>query len=203
MDKNKAIIVGVIIILVTIAAAFYILNSKEMPFSSNTNQALVTQSPSKTLKEYLDNSGFSFKYPDDVEIRNIEVKDDITYSNLELTSNQAKGKILIKVTDTQLKSADELFAKEDGKKDIKEIKIGGISGMQLQMDNKILAGAIGQNILFTIEVDMQNQKYWQSVYGVILSSFSFVSQEENVQTQEQPSLDDSSGDAVLEEEIIE
>lgn len=202
MNKNKAIIVSVVIVALTIATAFYILNSEKT--TSNTyKQAPIAseKQPSKILKEYIDDSGFSFKYPDDVQVGKIEINDSITYSNLELTSSQAKGRILIKVADTQLKSIDEWFSEEGLKRNIEEIKIGEISGSQLQMDDKIIAAAINQNILFTIEVDTQGYKYWQSVYNTILSSFSFVSQKENVQTQEQ-SLDDS-GDAILEEEIIE
>lgn len=204
MNKNQAIIVGSIIVAVTIIVAFYILNSGKTPVSSNTNQTLVTseKQPSKSLKAYFDNAGFSFQYPNDVQVDNIEIKDNITYSNLELTSNQTKGKVLIKVVDTQLKSVDDWFAKEGLKGDIKEIKIGEISGGQLQMSDKVSAVAINQDILFTIEVDTQNQKYWQSVYDTILSSFNFVPQEESAQTQE-PFLDDSLGDAVLEEEIVE
>lgn len=204
MDKNKAIIISSAIVALTIVAAFYILNSGKTPVSSNTNQTLVTseKQPSKSLKAYFDNAGFSFQYPNDVQVDNIEIKDNITYSNLELTSNQTKGKVLIKVVDTQLKSVDDWFAKEGLKGDIKEIKIGEISGGQLQMSDKVSAVAINQDILFTIEVDTQNQKYWQSVYDTILSSFNFVPQEESAQTQE-PFLDDSSGDAVLEEEIVE
>ncbi len=179
MDKNKAIIVSVVIVVVTIIAAFYILNSKKTisPVSSNTNQTLVAseRQPSKTLKKYSDDAGFSFQYPNDVQIGKIEIKDSVTYSNLELTSNQKKGKILI--------------------------KIGGISGGELQMDNKILAVAINQSILFTIEVETQNQKYWQSVYETILASFNFVSEKENTSTGAQ-FLDDL-GDAVLEEDIVE
>lgn len=204
MDKNKAIAISVVIVVLTIVAAFYILNSGKTPVSPNTNQTLVTseKQPSKILKDYFDNAGFSFKYPNDVQVGKIEIKDSITYSNLELTSNQAKGKILIKIADTKLQSVNDWFAKDKDLDDIKEIKIGEISGGQLQKGDKISAAAINQDILFTIEVETQNQKYWQSVYGTILSSFSFVPQKESAQTQEQ-FLDDSSGDAVLEEEIVE
>lgn len=205
MDKNKAIIVSVVIVVVTIIAAFYILNSKKTisPVSSNTNQTLVAseRQPSKTLKEYSDDAGFTFQYPNDVQIGKIEIENSITYSNLEFTSNQIKGKILIKIADTKLESVDDWFTKQAVKGNIKEIKIGGISGGELQMDNKILAAAINQSILFTIEVETQNQKYWQSVYETILTSFNFVSEKENTLTEAQ-SLDNL-GDAVLEEEIVE
>ena len=201
MNKNKAIIVSVVIVILTIVAAFYILNSGTVPKTPENQTPLAFEKqPSKILKEYVDDAGFSFKYPDDVGVSKIEVKDSITYSSLEFTSTQAKGKIIIKVTDKNLKSVDDWLANEGLRGGIKEIEIGEISGKEVNMNNKITAAALDQNILFTIEVDTQDGKYWQSVYNTILSSFSCVSQEESAQTQE--SLDDSN-DAVLEEEIIE
>ena len=201
MNKNKAIIVSVVIVILTIVAAFYILSSATTPKTPENQTPLAFEKqPSKILKEYIDDAGFSFKYPDDVGVSKIEVKDSITYSSLELTSTQAKGKIIIKVTDTKEKSVDEWFAKEGLKGSIKEIEVGEIAGYEVNMNNKITTAFLDQNILFTIEVDAQSKNYWQSSYDTILSSFSFVLQKESTQTQE--SLDDSS-DAVLEEEIIE
>lgn len=206
MDRNKAIIVTIVIVVTTIIADFYILNSGKTTssVSPNTNQTLIAseKQPSKTLNEYSDNAGFSFQYPNDVQVSKKNTNDSATYSSLELTSNQAKGKILIKIEDTKLKSFDDWLAQDKALLgNIKEIKIGEIPGGQLQVDNKIIAAAINQNILFVIEVDTQNQKYWQSVYGTILSSFNFVSQEGNIPIEVQ-SWDDS-GDAVLEEDIVE
>lgn len=202
MDKNKAIIASIVIVILTIVAGFYVLKSETTP-KTQENQISISseRKPSKTLKEYIDDAGFSFKYPDDVKVSKIEVKDDITYSSLELTSREAKGKILIKVTDTKLKSTDEWFAKEGLKGSIREIEVGEISGKEINMNNKIIVAALDQNILFTIGVDTQDGRYWQSVYNTILSSFSFVSQKESTQSQE--SFDYSSDDAVLQEEIIE
>lgn len=209
MSNKKIIILGVVIVVVvSIVTMFYVFNSKKTatPISSNTyenqTQAALEKQPSKDLKEYSDDAGFSFQYPNDVQVGKIEIKDSITYSSLELTSNQAKGKILIKIADTRLASVNDWFAKEAVGGNIKEIKIGEISGGQLQMDNKILAAAINQNILFTIGADTQNQKYWQSVYDIVLSSFNFVTQEGS-NVSEAQSSSDSSDDAILEEEIVE
>jgi len=206
MNKSKAIIVCIIIVAVTIIAAFYILNSGKtnLPVSSNTNQALVAfeRQPSKTVKEYVDSSGFSFKYPQDVQVSKKDTTNDATaYANLEIISSQAKGSISVKVSDTKLKSIDDWFL-ENELTFTKEVKIGGLSGKEANVNNKIISAALDQNILFTIEVYTQNQKYWQSVYDTILSSFNFVSQEEEDSSGTQ-SLDDSSSDAVLEEEIVE
>jgi len=203
MNKNKAIIVCVIIVVVTIIAAFYILSSGKtnLPVSSNTNQALVAseKQPSKTLKVYTDSSGFSFKYPQDVHVSKKDTTNDATtYANLEISSSQAKGSISVKVFDTKLKSIDDWFL-ENKLIAAKEIKIGEISGKETNMNNKIIATGLDQNVLFTIEVDSQNQKYWLDVYESILSSFNFVSS----QVSSPQSSDISPDDVVLQEETVE
>jgi len=202
MNKNKAIIVCIIIVVVTIIAAFYILNSGKtnLPVSSNTNQALVAseKQPSKTLKEYLDSSGFSFKYPQDVQISKKDIANDPTaYASLEISSSQMKGSISVKVLDTKLKSIDDWFL-ENKVTAIKEIKIGEISGKEANMNNKITAAGLDQSVLFIIEVDSQNQKYWVDVYRTMLSSFNFVPSQASSQLP-----DSSLDDVVLQEETIE
>lgn len=208
----KIIILGSVIAAGGIIATFYVFRSQKpiSPVSSkpqNNESILVSEKhPSKTLKEYADDSGFSFKYPEDLLVTKKESNDSTTYANLELTSNQTKGNILIKITDTKLKSVNDWFKESklsQSSSEKKEIKIGEISGTQAQVDNnKLLAGALNQDILFTIEVNSQNQKHWLKVYDIILSSFKFVAQKTS-DTGAQP-LDDSSGsDAVLEEETIE
>ena len=202
MNKNKAIIVCIIIVVVTIIAAFYILNSGKtnLPVSSNTNQALVAseKQPSKTLKEYLDSSGFSFKYPQDVQISKKDIANDPTaYASLEISSSQMKGSISVKVLDTKLKSIDDWFL-ENKVTAIKEIKIGEISGKEANMTSKITAAGLDQSVLFIIEVDSQNQKYWVDVYRTMLSSFNFVPSQASSQLP-----DSSLDDVVLQEETIE
>ena len=201
MNKNKAIIVCVIIVVVTIIAAFYILSSGKTPVSSNSNQAFVAleKQPSKTLREYVDDAGFSFKYPEDVQINEKDVANDLTaYASLKISSSQAKGSISINVLDTKLKSVDDWFL-ENNYTSTKEIKIAEMFGKEANMNNKITAVALDQSVLFTIEVDSQGQKYWVDIYETILSSFNFVpSQVSSLQ-----SSDSSPDDVVLQEETVE
>ncbi len=204
MSKNKAIIIGSIIVVVTIIVVFYILNSGKTnsSFSSNANQTLVAseKQPSKTLREYSDDTGFSFQYPSDVQVNKKDTTNDSTaYANLEIIG-KTKGGISVKVLDTKLKNIDDWFL-ENNYTSTKAIKIGKISGKEANMTSKIIGATLDQGVLFVIEVDTQGQKYWENVYGTILSSFSFVSQGENTSTGAQ-SLDNS-GDAILEEETIE
>lgn len=213
MVSNRSIkiilITIIIIIIVGGSIVFYLLQPKKTisPISKpQENQTIPVslEQPSRTLKVYTDDSGFSFKYPDDVQVSTKDINDTITYADLELTSNQTKGSILIKIADTKLKSVDDWFKESkliSAMTNKKEIKISDITGSQVQVDNKLLAAVLNQDILFTIEVDSQNQKYWLNVYGTILSSFNFVPQKTNDTATQ--SLDDSNSDAVLEEDTIE
>lgn len=203
----KIIIIGIIAVG-AIGASLYIFRSQKTvsPISKpqENTKIVIENQPSKTLKDYTDDAGFSFKYPEDVVVTKKDANDPNAYSHLELTSDQTKGSISIKITDSKFKSVDDWFRQNkliQSLRNKKEIKIGEISGSEIQVDNKLLAAALNQEVLFTIEVDSQNQKYWLSVYENMLSTFDFVPKTTS-DTVDQP-LDDSNADAVLEEETIE
>lgn len=209
----KIIVVTIIIVTITaLGIVFFLVQPKKTisPISSTNLATKVTDisenSPSEDLKEYVDDSGFSFNYPNDIQIGKIEISDNITYANLELTSSEAKGSISIKIADTKLKSVDDWFL-ENKISTLsaikKDIKIGQILGQEVTVANKLMAATLDQGILFTIEVDHQNQKYWQTVYDTILSSFNFVSEQSKIETETIPMGDSSSSDVILEEETIE
>ena len=203
MKKSLAIpIVTIALITIVVVIIFFLLRPKNIvsPISSkDLNTEIVTsrEQPSKQLKEYVCVSGFSFNYPDDVLLEERKLTDDTVYEDLYLTSNQTKGNIVIKIADTRIKSLEELFPQIVT---AKETKIGDLMGREINENNKQTAIALDQGIIFTIEVDHQNQKYWQTVYGTILSSFNFVPQQSS-ETETIP-LDDSSS-VILEEETIE
>lgn len=214
MNKSLAIRLSIAcgIFAVLASVAFYLLKPKSTvsPISSVNPPTKVTDilenMPSEQLKEYLDDSGFSFNYPNDVQISKKEISDNITYANLELTSSKAKGSITIKIADTKLKSVDDWFL-ENKISTLsaikKDIKIGDILGQEVTVANKLMAATLDQGILFTIEVDHQNQKYWQTVYDTIASSFNFVPQQTKIETETAPLEDSSGSDVILEEETIE
>lgn len=205
---NKSLVIKTIIISILIAGigagAFYILESKKTisPISQRSveNKIIaVEKEPSKTLKVYTDSTGFSFKYPQDVQVSKKDTTNDATaYANLEISSSQAKGSISVKILDTELKSIDDWFL-ENNYTSTKEIKIGELFGKEANMNNKITAAALDQNVLFTIEVASQNKKYWVDVYQTMLSSFNFVSQQAPLSVVS----DSYPDDIVLEEETLE
>lgn len=180
---------------------FYTTQSKKTISSQPLENKIdfVEKEPSKTLKVYTDSAGFSFKYPQDIQVSKKDTTNDATaYANLEISSSQAKGSISVKVLDTKLKSIEDWFL-ENKLTVAKEIKIGEIAGKEANMNNKITAAALDRNVLFTIEVDSQNQKYWVDIYQTVLSSFNFVPQ----QASSPQSSDSSPDDVILQEETVE
>ena len=186
---------------------FYILQPKKpiSPISSkqieNNNITTSEKQPSKTLKDYTDSAGFSFKYPEDVKVKTLDTSDSATYSSLDITSLEVKGSMSLKVLDTKLGSIDEWFLENKlAASTKKEIKIGEILGKEINANNKIIAAGLDQGILFTIEVDPQNQKYWTNVYNTMLSSFNFVPAQSQVKSS---APDTSSSDVTLEEDTVQ
>jgi len=210
MTKNLAfrmIIVSIILTVVTAGSAFYLFRPKNTvsPLPKESKNFLTSKTlPSKTLKEYTDDSGFSFKYSEDVVVVKKEVKDSSTYADLELNSTKAQGNILIKIEDTKLESFEDWLLENKlttTSAAVKDIKLGDLSGWETKLDNKLIALSLDQHILFTIEV-ISYDKYWLDVYNTILSSFSFVAGEATSATEGNVS-DVAGDDIILEEETIE
>lgn len=204
----RVVILCIILIIVAIGSAFYIFRPKNT-ISSVSKETKTTgeleKLPSKTLQEYVDESGFSFQYPEDVSVTKKEVKNDTTYADLLLTTSlqHQKGGIFIKVLDTKFKSPKEWFTENKiaTSSTVRDIKIGELSGQEIKGTNRIMAAAIDQNILFSIDV-RDYDKYWLEVYDTILSSFTFV-QNQSRPVSDNTSPDTFGDDVILEEEIIE
>ena len=200
----KTILISSLVTIIVVgSSAWYLFKNKQTisPLSEDTTTVVLKELPSKTLKEYVDDSGFSFKYPGDVVISKKEINDDDTYTNLELTAKDIRRSILIKITETQLKSIDDWFLENKLATPIKDVELGGLSGKETRALDKLTAVALDQGVLFTIELN-SGSEYWLSVYTTTLSSFAFV------QTQVEPVADSASpdfaeGDVILEEEVIE
>jgi len=200
----KTILISSLVTIIIVGSiALYLFKNKQTisPLSEDTTTVVLEKLPSKTLKEYVDDSGFSFNYPEDVVISKKEINDDDTYTNLELTAKDIRRSILIKITETQLKSIDDWFLENKLATPIKDVEFGGLSGKEAKALDKLTAVALDQGVLFTIELNSADE-YWLSVYNTTLSSFAFV------QTQVEPVADSASpdfaeGDVILEEEVIE
>ena len=201
----RTIIIGIILTALVAGGAFYLFQPKNTTSTPQESKNLLESSvPSKTFKEYVDESGFSFRYPDDVVINKKDIKDETIYADLELNSPKAKGNITIKIMDTKIKSLEDWFLENKLSSlsaSVKNSRIGDLPGWEIKFDSQLTTISLDQNILFTIDVNPQGE-YWVSVRNTLLSSFIFVEkqQESSLDTQ---STDPAESDIILEEEVIE
>lgn len=171
--SKKTIIISVF--LLGLIIAMFILTSKKSPAPVLPIQKVEKITVSNTFKEYQDPSGFTFSYPDNLTITNNEVTDNVTYSDIQLSSNGVNGSISIKITDSKFKTIDDWLKLNKG--DSKETKLGNVKAVEVTTSDRLLLGAIDQGIFFDIEVPLVEKDFWTVVYGKILNSFTFVQPE--------------------------
>ena len=199
MDKRIIAIIAPLFILLGLGGTYVYYQTKIASRLPSAKEILKV--PSKSLNEYTDGSGFSFSYPDNVMVQKKEAAASV-YADLQLVSSNIPGSITFKVADPKLATSSAWVRKNDKlESSKKEITVAGIAGYELKAEKGLLTGFIDQGILFTIEVDFQNEKdFWQDIYGTFVETFAF--------TQAEKESDGSGlgleGDVTFEdEEIVE
>lgn len=206
---NKRITILIILLIgITIVTGGFIVQS--LVTSNNTTPTnILTQpetniEPSSKTKEYIDASGFSFKYPDDVTVEKLEATDDTIYSQLKLSA-QIEGSVVIIVQDTEFKTFEDWKVSNNTVSNVKEVTLGSLKGNEVHVGTLTRTIAIDQGILFSLDLDAkENKDYWDKVYEGIRTSFTFKAPENSVSTGTTTSADTGAGDDVIfEEEVIE
>lgn len=173
---NKKILIFLIIIIVLLGVGYKVFLFKQPNLSSPSLSKLVETEnvqPSKTLKNYIDESGFSFNYPDNLSISSNELKEDNYYAQLQITTKDVGGSLALNITDSKYKTIND-WIKTFTNKTSKEVDLGSLKAMEIESDGKILLGALDSGIFFNIEVNFGESKdYWMSVYQTVLKDFAF------------------------------
>lgn len=209
MRKNYIISIVVILVIAVIGGGIFVFtkaNNEEtvapVALDSMEKQPLL---PSSTEKQYEDESGFKFRYPDNFDIKVNEL-DDKTYADLELTSKDATGSIAIKVTDTKIDSLDEWVKDNESEVDsstVKDVDFADISAKEIESEDKILLVSLDQGALFAIRTTIpQEKEFWKNSYQKVISTFEFYNPAKNTGSAGNSSAGPS--DIIFEgEEIIE
>lgn len=205
------------IILITFFSAVFVVGAivlfnireskKNLAKGVNSRNSITTVTekiPSKTLKEYSDESGFTFDFPDNIKIERKE--NDSLYSDLILSTSDVNGNITFTVSDSKYDSLESWKSNNSGKLTgllINESSLGNLTGISFNNKDKITLVAIDQGIEFEMVVDYKDQKkYWENVYNSIKDSFSFITPSASQSTNTESET--SSGEVVFEgEEIVE
>jgi len=146
--KNKIIVVVVLGILAAGAGTWLVMSRSEKKSETTVEQKTeeVAPIPEIALKQWKDEAGFIFEYPENLKIKQ-NTEDNESYANLEITAEGRVGQIKILAQDTKLKGIEERNKEK--------------------MEDK--RGRIDQGILFTIEADAG----WEEELETIDKSWQF------------------------------
>lgn len=207
---NKKIIILLIIGVLLLSVGYKAIFNKQNQSLSSSSLSQKTQvlntEPSKVLKNYSDPSGFSFNYPDNLSVLNNELKDVNSYAQLQLTSKDSSGNLLLNITDSKFKTIED-WTKTFPNTTPKEVTLGSLKAMEIENNGKILLGALDSGIFFNIEANLADpangagkKDYWKSVYASVIKDFAFVSPSQTASSGGSDQSDDVSFDS---EEVVE
>lgn len=175
MNKRLVTIIGGVVVLLVIAGAVFIFQLKKAP-SVISPVGELEKEPEVKLATWEDPAGFSFSYPQDLEIDSHE-EDRQNYAHLELTSADREGKILIWVKDTNYSTIDAWVKGEAGEKEqIFDTELSGEPAKKVAYSEpgKLVTATIDVDALVLVEMFPDEEGYWQGVYDQVLTSFTFV-----------------------------
>ena len=179
MNKKTVVLFGLIVILI-IGIVWALSFRPQGPLTSPklSQEGIQKQiNPSEILIEYNDPSGFTFSYPDNLSIVKNEVEDDITFADLQLSSNDISGSLSFKITESKLTSLDEYLKINKITQTPKEVSMGKLEAIEVKLGDRLILASLDQGVLFNIEVPLIEEDFWMKVYKDILTNFSFASPE--------------------------
>lgn len=176
-------------ILVLAGSLFLIKNKNKQALLSPLTQNQTGESATQTAPDltYTDQSGFSFKYPKSLSLKDLTPADEAYYSVLSLTDGKKELKITIKDIGTEIISPSN--ATLTG-----AVTLGGLSAKQYKTSSSELTIATDQGVLYQVESPVD--PLWENIHDIIVSSFTLGQSQDT----KQPG---SSSNTVYEEEIVE
>lgn len=180
----KRLIFLVLGIIATISVAVVLLvnvTKKEKitsPIDENNKEKVVDgQKLSDNLKEYIDSSGFKFKYPDNFSVSTSDQLNENIYSLLTLSSDEMTEKTSLLVEATSAKSLDDWLTQNSqkiSKEKLQKTKLADLEAIQYEKDNKVITVAYDTGVLFTIITELTSKRETMlKLNETILSTFAF------------------------------
>lgn len=177
MNKKFLIIGGMVGFLLILGVAILLVSQKSSFLLSPivSDEKAVGEEAVK-LMTWEDPAGFSFTYPENIEIDPHE-EDEENYAHLELTSSSHSGRIIIWVKDnnyTDIEKWASQEATEGGQ--IFDTELGGEPAKKIAYVEpaKLVTVTIDVDALVLIEMIPDGEGYWQEVYDQVIDSFAFI-----------------------------
>ncbi|MBL7150769.1 hypothetical protein ISS86_02475 [Candidatus Microgenomates bacterium] len=205
--KNKKLLIILAVVLVLSIAAIIIFKSKQKTgIDTPLDSPTVESSSVAKLTVWDDPAGFSFSYPEEIEI-DPHSEDEENYAHLELIlSSEPGGRIIIWVKESDFTDIEDWAeATAGGQIFDTELDAEPAKKIAYSEPTKLVTAAIDVDALVLIEMIPDKKGYWQKVYDKILSSFKFIplEGEETAPVQAEPAEPASANIIEEAEEMIE
>ena len=152
-----------------------------------------------------DPAGFTMQYPEALSV-NKHDEDKVNYAHVELTDPEHPGGLIVWVKDLPRGVTDTAsWAKKAatpssaisfdttlGNQPAKKLLVSGAA-------KTVTAGVVWDGVLWYVEANLVDEPYWQSVYDMVTTSFTF----KPLPKEPASSGGAPSGDTVDEEEILD
>lgn len=203
----KRVLIFVIIALLLggsgAGAYLYFTNGKSLTVSPKGDDVAIQPTPTPALLTWDDPAGFTVSYPDTVSV-NKHDEDKDNYAHVELTSTAHPGKLIIWVKDIPKGMTDTLsWGKKMSASSsaiLFDTTLGGKPAQKVltSTPKTVAVGIVYDGVLWTVETDLADSAYWQSVHDIVTGSFSFKPVSTEPVSQGAPAEE-----SVDEEEVLE
>jgi hypothetical protein len=182
--KQIALAVGGIVpVLFGVVGMFYFVTKVQngTPTTNSSAKTLDTKLPDPVFDQtYTDSSGFSFKYPKDVTVKDTTPDDETYYSRVDL--DRKGNTVTIEIKDAPKEPTYQNL--------VGAVKLGGMNGKQYKTEFTQTTEAFDKGILYLVQLHTQDA-YMAKVYEGVVSSLTI------------GSGNASDGNTTFEEETIE
>jgi len=199
--KLSVIIAAIIGIAILVLGWFFAFGKKESGVVSPLSDEISQQSADRrteaeNLVKYEDEAGFSFEYPASLTIKDITPEDNLTYSELEITSDNYNGKTILRVKDAVKCATMKCFLSENPAGEARDISLAGMAGKQIRSDEPALLQTVviedGVEYLVESPLVEPDSVFWNKVHNDIVYSFALV----------QAETTSGGGESIIEEEEV-
>ncbi len=178
MSKNTKLAVFAILTLIVFGFAGWMLFRPKTKDNFSSQEISIKQAeiPDYTAKKYEDWAGFSFDYPGNLTVKEIELDNPDIYSSLEIYGSDAK-KMTVRVSDTKIASlADwqKSFAAANAVKKIDQARLDDLDAVTLQYGAPaaMVTAALKDGVLYQID-HLADNGFWDRAHSDLVDSFKF------------------------------
>lgn len=176
MDRKKTlfIICGITFVLLTIILVIFL----RFRFTSQNISTASSIQPTPIVEElatWIDQSGFTFKYPKSLKL-NPHEEDQENYAHVELVSPTHAGNLIVWTKDTSTEDING-WLKQKKIQNAIESQLGGEKAMKVLENGdfkKLITSTIYNGYLYQIEANLKEEDYWNNIFNLVNSSFKFV-----------------------------